>query len=185
MLNEANRGDQAAWQRLSNSISGQLRNQLLRTPVGETIRELMHLQVGLIRSIPIDAAARVHELAIKAIEQGHRSKEIADDIRAQGAVSAIKATLIARTEVGRAATVFLQARCQHVGITHYIWRTAHDRDVRPGHREMEGTVNEWANPPAVNENGRIMHHHPGEIWNCRCYAEPVIPDDEDTTRAFR
>lgn len=107
---------------------------------------------------------------------GTRQTELADQIENLGDVTRSRAVLIARTETARASTVLLQARCEEVGVTHYIWRTARDGAVRPGHRVMEGRVCEWANPPAVRENDAIYYHHPGEIWNCRCYAEPVVTD---------
>lgn len=48
---------------------------------------------------------------------------------------------------------------------HYIWRTVKDSDVRPAHAAREGKIFSWTNPP---EGG-----HPGEDYNCRCWAEPV------------
>lgn len=47
----------------------------------------------------------------------------------------------------------------------YIWRTVKDSDVRPAHAAREGQIFSWTNPP---EGG-----HPGEDYNCRCWAEPV------------
>lgn len=47
----------------------------------------------------------------------------------------------------------------------YIWRTVKDSDVRPAHAVREGQTFSWANPP---EGG-----HPGEDYNCRCWAEAV------------
>ncbi|MFP4097878.1 MAG: phage minor head protein [Alphaproteobacteria bacterium] len=48
---------------------------------------------------------------------------------------------------------------------HYIWRTVKDSDVRPAHAAREGKIFSWTNPP---EGG-----HPGEDYNCRCWAETV------------
>jgi putative chitinase len=48
----------------------------------------------------------------------------------------------------------------------YIWRSQDDARVRPAHAENDDRVFAWANPPAGG--------HPGEAWNCRCMAEPVI-----------
>lgn len=185
MLNEVNRADLASWRSVSTEIGTELRHLLFKAPVGDRIRELLEQQVGLIKSIPLDASIRVQKLAAEMATSGERADEIEEMIRRSGEVSASRATMIARTEVARAGTVFTQARCEQAGITHYIWRTAHDRDVRPGHRAMEGKVCEWNDPPAVRENDKIYYHHPGEIWNCRCYAEPIISDDKNTHRAFR
>ena len=79
--------------------------------------------------------------------------------------------------MARTATTLTKVRAQAVGSTHFVWETSRDGAVRPGHKAMQGKVCEWDNPPAVNENGRIMHFHPGSIWNCRCWARPVIDLD--------
>lgn len=107
-------------------------------PTGETMRALMAEQVGLIRSIPLEAAERVHRLTIEALEDGTRAAAISKEIQRSGEVAKSRADLIARTEVSRAATSLTEARALAVGSTHYIWRTSGDSDVRPGHRAMEG-----------------------------------------------
>lgn len=48
----------------------------------------------------------------------------------------------------------------------YIWRSQDDARVREAHAENDDRVFAWANPPAGG--------HPGEAWNCRCTAEPII-----------
>lgn len=48
--------------------------------------------------------------------------------------------------------------------THYIWRTSGDSKVRSTHAENDGKIFAWDSPP---ETG-----HPGEDYNCRCWAEP-------------
>lgn len=50
---------------------------------------------------------------------------------------------------------------------YYIWRTKGDDKVRDRHKERDGKVFNWHIPP---EGG-----HPGEDYNCRCWAEPYVP----------
>jgi hypothetical protein len=193
MLGEVNARDRDAWRSLGNAISSQLHEDIRNAPVGVRMQELLGLQVSLIKSIPLDAAQRVHELAIQARIEGTRFRGIAAQIPGMVArvneISESRAILIARTETARAASVLVQARAESVGSTSYIWRTSLDGAVRAGHKAMEGKVCEWANPPAVDEGSehksRIMHHHPGEIWNCRCYPEPIISDPYKPTRRGR
>lgn len=47
----------------------------------------------------------------------------------------------------------------------YIWRTVRDDHVRSQHAAREGKVFSWNKAP---EGG-----HPGEDYNCRCWAEPA------------
>lgn len=51
---------------------------------------------------------------------------------------------------------------------YYIWRTKEDDKVRSAHAEREGEIFNWHIPP---EGG-----HPGEDYNCRCWAEPYKPE---------
>lgn len=174
MVNSVDKLDRASWNSLSGFISSGLRRELQSEPTGHWFRALLNDQVDLIQSLPRTAAKRVHHLTTQALLDGTRAREIADDIARSGEVTASHATLIARTEVSRTASVLVQARCESVGISHYHWRGVGDGDERPGHLAMEGTVCAWASAPGVLENGRIMYFHPGCIWNCRCWAEPVI-----------
>lgn len=176
MIRQVDERDRSAWRALGEEISTQLHKELREAPVGARVQELLAQQVDLIKSIPRQAAERVHQLSIEALAGGGRAKEVAEEIARTNQVTKSRAMLIARTETARASTVLTQARAESVGSTHYIWRTAGDSDVRKGHKAMEGKVCEWANPPAVNENGRIMHFHPGSVWNCRCYPESIVPD---------
>jgi SPP1 gp7 family putative phage head morphogenesis protein len=176
MIKEVDGRDRAAWASLGFALSAQLHRDLRTAPMQEAFRKLQELQVDLITSIPSKAAQRVAELTVKGLTSGVRAKEVAKAIAETTQITKERATLIARTETSRAASTLLHVRCDSVGATHYVWRTSEDSDVRPGHKAMSGKVYEWANPPAVNEGGRIMRHHPGEIWNCRCYAEPIVPD---------
>nr|WP_241013811.1 phage minor head protein [Pandoraea nosoerga] len=176
MLEDLNRRDEQAWMQQAQEMSRALRDELRRAPTGETMRALMAEQVTLIKSIPLEAAERVHRLTIEALEDSTRAAAISKEIQRSGEVAKSRADLIARTEVSRAATSLTEARARAVGSTHYRWVTSGDSDVRPGHRALNGKVFAWDDPPEVNENGRIMRHHPGQIWNCRCYAEPILPE---------
>jgi len=179
MLQDVNKRDADAWRALGSSISVQLHRDLQSAQMGEHMSRLLGEQVELIQSIPVKAAERVNEITRKGLVEGTRAAEHVEEIMRSGHVAESHAMLIARTEVARTASVLTEARAQSAGSTHYIWRTAGDSAVRPGHKAMEGKVCAWADPPAVDENGRIMHHHPGRIWNCRCYAEPIVSDDYD------
>lgn len=176
MLLEVDSREREAWRALGNAISTALRDEILSAPIGDTLRQRLDDQVELILSIPIEAGQRVHRLTLQALEDSTRAKAIAQQIRASTEVAESRALLIARTEVARTASVLTQARCEYVGSTGYIWRTSEDEDVRPGHKAMANKVCEWANPPEVDEGGRRMRFHAGQIWNCRCWPEPILPE---------
>ncbi len=54
---------------------------------------------------------------------------------------------------------------------YYIWRTQDDDKVRSSHAHRDGEIYSRDNPPPGG--------HPGKDYNCRCYAEPYTPADED------
>ncbi len=62
---------------------------------------------------------------------------------------------------------FLQTEGLH--IDRYVWRSRDDSRVRAAHAGYDDHIFFWSNPP---EGG-----HPGQGWNCRCTAEPIIDLD--------
>lgn len=174
MLADVNQRDQAAWLKHAKEMSAGMRQTIRSTPTGALFRELMAEQVTLIKSLPLEAAQRVHELTIAGLEDSTRAKEIAAEIGRSGKVTASRATLIARTEVARTASKLTEARAQHVGSVAYVWRTAGDGDVRKSHKEMAGKVVRWDAPPTLSDGTKT---HAGQIFNCRCYPEPILPAD--------
>lgn len=174
MITEVAAREGKAWRKVSAAIGLQIGHELRSARLDETIRALRDEQVRLITSLPTEAAERVHKLALEGLEQGTRAKEIAAEIMRIGEVTKSRATLIARTEVGRTATMLTKARSESVGATHYQWLSARDSDVRPIHKKLDGKIFAWNNPPIADPSG--IRAHPGSIWNCRCVALPIIPE---------
>lgn len=172
MVRGVMRADEQAWRERAVDMSIALKRELAETPLGATVQEIMRRQVGLIKSIPLDAAQRVHKFTEQALADSSRSKEAIEAIMESGQVSKAKATLIARTETGRTSSTLTQARAERVGSEGYIWRTSKDGDVRHSHAEMEGKFVKWIAPPTLDG----MTGHAGCIPNCRCWCEVVLPD---------
>ncbi len=173
MLGDIQDRSRQSFRALGNEISLGLRRELERAPTGERFSQLLAEQVGLIQSIPLEAAQRVHKLTTEALVAGRRMGEVAQEIARSEDVSTSRAILIARTEASRAATTFVQARAEYVGSTHFIWRTSRDGAVRPTHKRLEAKVFRWEDPPECDPG---YHALPGAIFNCRCYPEPILPD---------
>lgn len=59
---------------------------------------------------------------------------------------------------------------------YYVWHSTADSKTRSAHAERNGKVFCWDNPP---EGG-----HPGEDYNCRCWAEEYVPpkDKQDNLK---
>lgn len=171
---EVARRDETAWATYAKTMSRALQQEVQSAPTGEMLRRALAEQVALIKSIPEDAAKRVHDIAVGNLYGGERFGGMIDVIMDQGRVSRNKATLIARTETARVSSMLTEVRAKHVGSEGYIWHTVKDRRVRDSHRKMDGRFIRWDDPPVVDLG--VPPYHAGQIWNCRCFAEPIMPD---------
>lgn len=172
-LQVANR-ERSAWIQLGRTVGRELRKEIDTAPTGAALRDVMAEQVHLITSIPTEAAQRVHMLTLEGITKGRRAKEVQSEILYSTHVAVSRAKTIARTEVARTASVLTQVRAQHIGSEGYLWRTAEDTDVRKLHKRLEGKFIPWNRPPVAGSQGERAHA--GQIYNCRCWPEPVLPD---------
>ncbi|MEK8128677.1 phage minor head protein [Paenibacillus filicis] len=150
--------------------------------LGLDVRMQIERNAALIKSLPLDAAKQVNEKILSDTLKGIRASSVAEQIRKMfPGVAATKASLIARTETSKTATALTEARCQALGLDWYVWRTSEDQRVRDSHNLMSIVLCRWSDPPnpeALDGESRTFgHYHPGGIFNCRCYAEPVIDLD--------
>ena len=168
--------DEKTWLIHAKDMSIGVKHQIRNTDVGVVMQKLLADQVGLIKSLPLNAAQRVQDLATRAVIEGGRADELSGLIMAIGGVTKARANTIARTEISRATTLFTQSRAEALGSDGYIWRDSGDSDVRHRHAELNGQYVPWDKPPVVDiKSGRRAHA--GCDINCRCYPEPVIPED--------
>lgn len=172
MLEDVNARNLQDWRAMSATLSNELRQRVLQAPVGKVTEDLLTLQVDLIKSIPLDAAQRVQRLTLEGLENSTRAATIAKEIQRTSEVSKSRAMLIARTEVSRTAMTLTQARAEAVDSVGYIWRTSGDGDVRESHKAMANKFVRWDSPPTLDG----LQGHAGCLPNCRCYAEPVLPE---------
>lgn len=130
--------------------------------------------VSLISSI----AERLHEdvrgVVREATTRGTRVETLARLIKGRYRVSESRARLIARDQTVKANAALTEQRHKAAGVTRYVWSTSRDERVRDMHAALEGTVHEWTDPPVTNERGD--RNHPGEDYQCRCVAIPVLED---------
>jgi SPP1 gp7 family putative phage head morphogenesis protein len=170
---DVSRRNEDAWVALSKTMGSELRKEIYEAPIGQVMQKLMYDQVGLIKSLPTEAALRVQQLAVGSLEFSSRGEDIIKMIMQTGHVTRNRAIMIARTETSRASSVLTEARALHVGSEGYTWETAGDENVRESHKKMQGRLIMWNAPPEV-EPGKF--YHAGCIYNCRCFADPIIPD---------
>jgi SPP1 gp7 family putative phage head morphogenesis protein len=104
---------------------------------------------------------------------GYRADRLAGIVKSEFGVSKAKATFIARQETSMLVSKYREQRYTGAGIKQYVWSTSHDQRVRSSHAELDHKIFSWDSPPVVDPaTGRRAN--PGEDWNCRCLALPVI-----------
>lgn len=150
---------------------------------GVNSKAIIKENVDLIRSIPDRLFPEVRRVVEEGWSKGRTVDDLADDVEKRFGVSESRARLIARDQIGKINAKVTEARHKEIGIEKFTWGTAGDERVRgnpaglypkarPSHWEREGKVFRYDDPP---EGG-----NPGEDFQCRCVALPVIPDlDED------
>lgn len=175
MVQSVERYNRAAWQAQASKMGAGYKKMFEQSATGAVAKMLHDRQVTLIKSLPIEAGIRAQKIAQEAAIGGKRIDEAAAEIASTEQVTLSRATLIARTETAKANAAITQARAQYAGVTHYIWRTAEDGDVRSTHADLEGQIFRYDSPPDIPGEGR---HNPGEIWNCRCWSEPIFKNIE-------
>lgn len=135
------------------------------------MKSFVHENVSLIKSIPEDLLSDVNETVNRMVRQGYRVEDISDEIKARYGVSQSKANLIGRDQTSKFAGSLNMLRQKSLGLSRYVWHGVEDDRERDSHLANEDQVYSWTAPPAETGN-------PGEDYQCRCWAEPYLDDDE-------
>jgi len=136
------------------------------------LAEIRTANVALISSIAERQLSDVFRVVTESVINGTRVETLAAQIRERYSVSESRARLIARDQTLKANASLTEERHKTAGITHYVWSSSRDERVRPIHGELDGFVFAWADPPITSEDGAA--NHPGEDFQCRCAAVPVL-----------
>lgn len=180
--------NERTWREAARKASkGRLIYGALTTELSEGLQNIINNQIyeniSLIRTLPSDVSEKVVKDIYENALKGKRAKSIEQIIIGQTSKHAkASARLIARTEVSKTSTALTRARSEQLDLHWYVWRTALDGDrVRKSHRNMEGVLVNWNEPPSpeslVGEKN-VGYYHAGNIWNCRCYPEPLLEVDD-------
>lgn len=186
LLTKVLSSNKRAYTNKSKAMGVALNLGVAEQAVGATARKLLNEQVALIKSIPTESGLRAQKIAYEAFLAGGRAQvnsdsvaELERELKVTTEVATSRAMLIARTETARANAAFNQARAVSVGSGQYRWHNSGDGAVRESHRvwkgkRLQGMIFDWDNPPTLDDG---MTGHPGTFPNCRCFAEPVFPDE--------
>lgn len=119
----------------------------------------------------------------KTVLAGNRFESAVKTIQESYGVSVNKAKFLARQETGLLMSKYKEARYIDAGVTEYRWNCvagSPNHPVRPRHRALadaskKGKVFRWDDPPITSEPGEpARHNNPGQDFNCRCFATPIV-----------
>ena len=143
-------------------------------------RSVIRNNLDLIRGINIKNNTELRNSLAQMLIDNRPSREIQKLIVEKTKKTKAQARLIARDQIGKLNARSNANKQKALGVTKYIWRTVRDARVRDkanggNHKALEGKVFSWNKPPIVNsKTGKRAH--PGEDFQCRCYAEAVLDD---------
>lgn len=120
-----------------------------------------------------DQIVKLRDMVDQSILQGAGRQQIRDSIQNQWGVSANKAKFLARNETALLTSAIRDQRYQSAGVTKYRWSTISDGRQRELHAKLNRKVFSYDNPPVIDERTQ-KRGNPGQIWNCRCQAIPLI-----------
>ncbi len=126
-----------------------------------------------IKNFTAEQIAELREKVQQNLFAGGRPDRLEGLIRTQFGVNQRKARFIAENETSLAISKFREERYKALGSTQYVWSTSHDGKVRHDHKVLDGRTFSWDTPPVVDfPSGR--RRNPGEDYNCRCVALPIV-----------
>lgn len=127
--------------------------------------------VDLIQSIPQNTLGRMKEIVYEGYAAGKTSTEMTKAIQHVYGIGKRKARFIALDQSAKLHASITKAQQEDAGVEEYMWSDSGDERVRRSHRELNGKIFRWDDPP-TNSDGRTCH--PGQDYGCRCVAVAVF-----------
>lgn len=128
-----------------------------------------------IKNFTVEEIQKLRSKVNDSVYAGNRYETLIKSIQESYGVSQNKAKFLARQETNLMTAKFREERYKDAGVDQYEWRCvvgSPNHPVRPLHKIHDGKIYSWDKPPIVDEKGN--RKHPGEDYNCRCIAIPVV-----------
>lgn len=122
--------------------------------------------------------ARLREQIKANALKGARYEHSIAAIRKSFGVTERKAKFLAKQETQLLLSKFRKGRYTEAGSVEYRWRCvagSPKHPVRPSHKKLDGSVQRWDSPPITTAPSQpVRRCHPGEDYECRCFAVPIV-----------
>lgn len=149
-------------------------NNAMQAAVGEN--------VGLIKSIASQHLTEVEGLVMRAMQDGRDLATLTQELTHRYQVTSRRAAFIAKDQANKMTSVINRARQQELGITQAHWRHSHGgKHPRKSHVEASQADGGKGKVYDVDKGCLIDGEYiwPGQLPNCRCTAQSIIPGLED------
>lgn len=171
-INEYNKNE---WKQLIRSQYGVNPTREDPSTYVPLLREWAKDNAALIKDIPEKAMRQIADLTRDTLLSGRSQEDMVDELYDifgdRMDVADSRVNLIARDQVAKLNGQLTKERQIDVGVESYIWRTVGDERVREEHEMVDGNTYTWDSPPEETDG-----NHPGEDYQCRCWAEPILPE---------
>lgn len=151
-------------------------------PIRERILTTMERNAGAaIENFAHEEIAKLRETLSEMVIAGRPRQELRREIYDRLEIERWRCKFIARQETALATVEYQKAGYNRAGIGKYKWVTVGDhvvRGTRPNdsgdHKALNGKIFSWASPPPAEYFSTGTECHPGQDYNCRCVAQPIV-----------
>lgn len=137
--------------------------------------------VNRIKSISSQSLSEMQNIIMDGYAKQKTIRTITHELQEEYNLTKSKAQGIARDQMGTLNAQITRLQHEDCGCTKYRWSSSNDERVRDCHREFNGKIFEYANPPEewydTKSRGRVYtgnRFNPGFAYGCRCVAIPIF-----------
>ena len=142
----------------------------------DMIEKTIQSNVALIKTIEQEHFDAITKILSDGLQSGEDLASITDKIVHATGVNRSKAEFWARDQSSKFFGAITRERQVAAGIPGYIWRSTGLR-TRDQHIRVSNKFFKWTDPPTIYYGLTSRKCHPGEDYNCNCWAEPSLGND--------
>ena len=153
--------------------------------VHDHINSWINVNTSMITQLKDQTLNSIRFVVNDGIVHGQRAETIAERLVSEAELKGIpgskvsivrtavnRSKFIARDQIGKFNGSLTEQRHKDLDIEEYIWHTSEDERVRSAHMSHNNKRFSWDDPPPNTG-------HPGQDYQCRCWAEAVFEEIED------
>lgn len=111
----------------------------------------------------------------QAVLEGYREIDVQNMLETEYGIMERKAKFLAQNETSIMLAQIKKVHYSAMGFDSFMWHTILDARERPEHRELNGKIFRFDNPPVIDKRTG-QKGLPGETYNCRCDLTPIMSD---------